>query len=72
MRDKSEIRNPKAEGRPKSEIRNPHVAAGPEMVITGVTRVGNETHESETARSWLVSVFGLRISFGFRPSDFGF
>jgi hypothetical protein len=56
----------------KSEIRNPHLAAGSEMVITGETRVGKGIRDGETAGAWLFSDFGLRISFGFRPSDFGF
>jgi len=55
------IRNPKSEG-PK-EIRNPKAE--------GSKEVRNPKSEiASTARK--VSPFGLRISFGFRPSDFGF
>src|SRR5262245_20359565 len=53
-----EIRNPKSEIRKKSEIRIPNVC-------------GYSSH-NRSRREILNSDFGLRISFGFRASDFGF
>jgi hypothetical protein len=44
---------------PKAEIRNPKEARSPKSEIGG-------------RRMPSFSGFGIRISFGFRPSDFGF
>jgi len=68
---KSETRNPKSEGNPKSEIRNQTVAPLPAPAPRGalaptIELPGGQDHRVSH------SDFGLRISFGFRPSDFGF
>ncbi len=66
---KSEIRDPKSERNPKAEIRKAKTRS-----LTGAcldakkSRLRQSTACTFDLRS---SVFGLRISFGFRPSDFG-
>jgi len=58
---KSEIRNPKEARNPKAEFEQQCCAEHMEI----------STVENSEALFW-VSDFGLRISFGFRISDFGF
>ena len=71
---------PKSEGNPKSEIRNPKSPSGPSLSAVAA-RHGSACGLSIKCRAHArrlcdlgprISNFGLRISFGFRPSDFGF
>jgi hypothetical protein len=74
----SEIRPPKSEGKPKSEIRMPHsIPSNSTQNQTSEKLPENvPAHRSSIPtflrRELRPSVFGLRISFGFRKSDFGF
>jgi hypothetical protein len=75
--------NPKSEGRRPKEGRNPKSEIAKDMAARGVERqdplwlgiqtpressVGSISHD----RRLVASGFGLRTSFGLRPSDFGF
>jgi len=63
-----EIRRPKPEIRKKLEIRNP------KSETVGVREAGSHECDEPGLRleslNWPPSGFGLRISFGFRASDF--
>jgi hypothetical protein len=68
---KKEMLNPqycRREQTAKSEILNPKTEGSPKSEI----RTGNRSRSEPAPRQTLLSAFGFRISFGFRPSDFGF
>ena len=75
---KSEGRNPKSERNPKSQARTPPTLVGGRRNGVGAPGgvVGAEHWLGPdglgTARMGRASAFGLRFSFGFRSSDFGF
>jgi hypothetical protein len=65
---KSEIRNPKAERRPKSEIRNQYWIFQP-----AAAREYTPLRWVLAGSFWTTgSDFGFQVSFGLRPSGFGF
>src|ERR1035437_4925279 len=72
-----QIRNPKAEGRKKAETRNPKrlsrgSGARPVLELKLVDQ-GTPGRSAARGPTWLVvSGFGVRASFGLRPSCFGF
>ena len=73
----AEIRNPKAEGRRKAEIRipkGPDSTPGPRGLedLKLVRRGALGPSAPIAAKGAMTSGFGLRISFGFRSSVFGF
>jgi hypothetical protein len=74
---KAHTRSPKSEGRKKAETRNPNLAK-PEP-NEGKSNRGYklqpfcvQSKEDEAKCPSMASGFGIRPSFGFRPSEFGF
>ena len=77
MSAKAHTRSPKSEGRKKAETRNPNLAK-PEP-NEGKSNRGYklqpfcvQSKEDEAKCPSMASGFGIRPSFGFRPSEFGF
>ena len=62
------------EGNPKAETRNPKEARNPKSEPVGLREAGSRECDEPQVRleplNWPPSGFGLRISFGFRASDF--
>jgi hypothetical protein len=62
------------EGNPKAETRNPKEARNPKSEPVGLREAGSRERDEPELRleslNWPPSGFGLRISLGFRASDF--
>jgi hypothetical protein len=64
---------PKSEGNPKPEIRSRHpVSHSARSLHDTEAAVASVLSEAPTPESFAILAFGFRISFGFRPSAFGF
>jgi len=62
------------EGNPKAETRNSKEARNPKSELVGLREAGSREYDEPELRlellHWPPSGFGIRISFGFRASDF--